>query len=160
SPQPVDELVPVRLVEMRQHLCVAARAQAVSARNEAVTQCSVVEDLAVLGRPDLAGLVGEGLMAQRDVDDAQASGADRGAGDQAGAAVVRTAMAHGVGHPVQRGLRDRTTRRTIDQERACDSAHEPSLALVLSGDDGRWLSVEPSRMGSWWRAPPRLRRAP
>ena len=72
--QALAQLRAVRLVEMRQDLGVAARAEAVAVGLQLAAQRVVVVDLAVLGAPHAALLVGQRLVAARDVDDAAAGG--------------------------------------------------------------------------------------
>ena len=74
--QALGQRRPVVLVEVGEDLGVAAAAQHVAARAQLVTQGVVVVDLAVLGAPDAAALVGERLVAALDVDDREPAGAD------------------------------------------------------------------------------------
>ena len=121
--QALDERVSVGLVEVRENLRVAARGKSVAVRAELVAKRLVVEDLTVLHRPDLTGLVGERLVAGDDVDDAEASRAQRGPVGQVCAAVVRTTVRHRIGHCIQDRLRERRTRLVAHDERAGDSTH-------------------------------------
>ena len=83
----------VLLVEVRQHLGVAAAAEDVAAPAQLLAQGVVVVDLAVLRRPDAAVLVGEGLVAALHVDDREAARAERAALTGHVAGVVRAAVA-------------------------------------------------------------------
>ena len=58
---------------MDDHLGVAVRAEAVPARLELGADVGEVVDLAVEDDPDRAVLVGERLIAGREIDDAQAA---------------------------------------------------------------------------------------
>ena len=72
--QPVREALPVLLVEMDEHLGVAARREAVPGALELVPQLAVVVDLAVLDDRDPAVLVRDRLVARREVDDREPPG--------------------------------------------------------------------------------------
>src|SRR6185312_12959494 len=80
------------LVEVREHLGVAARAEGVAVCPQAVAERVVVVELAVLHGPHGPVLVGERLVAAGDVDDAQAPRAERDPRSLVRAAVVRPAM--------------------------------------------------------------------
>ena len=114
---------PVLLVEMREDLGVAAAAQHVPARLQARAQVIVVVDLAVLGAPDAAALVREGLVAARDVDDREPASAERAAlaGDEAG--VVRSAIVDQLRHGAKDVLRKGWKIGAVEPEGACNAAH-------------------------------------
>ncbi len=95
---------------------VAARRVTVAGLFQSGPQIGVVEDLAVEDDPNVAALVAERLMAQREIDDAEAAVAERYEFIAKEAAVVRTAVTDGAGHPLERfrralsGLSGRKTR--------------------------------------------------
>ena len=68
------EALAVLLVEVDEHLGVAARREAVPGALELVPQLAVVVDLAVLDDGDPAVLVGDRLVAGREVDDREPPG--------------------------------------------------------------------------------------
>ena len=70
-------------------------------RSQRGAQLAVVVDLAVEDHPDGAVLVGDRLVAGRDVDDAQAPHAERDAVLDVEALVVRSAVADDVAHALQ-----------------------------------------------------------
>src|SRR5437867_9117537 len=65
------------LVEVREHLGVACGVQPMSVLEKPAPKVRKVVQLAVLRRPDRAGLVRERLTSTLDVDDAQTAGAER-----------------------------------------------------------------------------------
>ena len=100
---------------------------------ELVAELVVVVELAVLDRPDRAVLVRERLVAALDVDDAQPPDAERDAGRRVRAAVVRAAVRHRVGHPVEDVGRDDPSRLAPDLDDSADPAH----AWTVSGQPSR-----------------------
>ena len=83
----------------------------------------VVVDLAVLGGPDAAALVGERLVAALDVDDAQAAGAERQAVLEHEAVVVGPAVLDDARHPREDLAAERGARPAVERERSGDAAH-------------------------------------
>jgi len=79
---------------VRDHLDVAVAPEAVPTRLELGAKLDVVVDLPVADAHDLAGLVGDGLVAGLEVDDREPSHRERhGAGREA-ALTVRAAVPH------------------------------------------------------------------
>jgi hypothetical protein len=113
----------VALVEVGEDLRVAPGPEDVPLRGELAPDLDVVVKLAVLDRPDLAGLVGEGLVAPVDVDDAEAPDAERDAVALVRPAVVRAAVRHRVGHAVERLGRYELPRLAADLDDSADAAH-------------------------------------
>jgi hypothetical protein len=118
----VHEVGSVLLVEVRQHLGVAAGAEAVPARREAIAQCPVVVDLAVADRDHVAGLVGERLRASGDVDDRETPAAERGVADGARSVAVGSTMGERSAHR----RRHRVPSRRQRADHSVDAAHGPA----------------------------------
>ncbi len=93
----VDEAVTVLLVEVRECGRVAGAGEVVPLLLEAVAQLAEVVQLAVEDRDDAAVLVRDRLVAGCQVDHAQASIAERASSPLPDRAVIRAAMADGVG---------------------------------------------------------------
>jgi hypothetical protein len=96
--QPHERPGALRLVEVPDHLGVAARAEAVPARLELAAQLGVVVDLAVLRHGDGALLRGDRLVAVLEVDDGQAARIEHDRPDRRAAVGVGAAMAERVAH--------------------------------------------------------------
>ena len=62
-------------------------------------------------------------MAALDVDDAEPARADRGAGRDVRAAVVRAAVRHRVGHPVEDAVGQDVPRLAPDLDHPANAAH-------------------------------------
>src|SRR5207244_7234362 len=101
----------------------APRAEDVSIAAQCGAHVVVVVELAVLDRPDVSVLVRERLVAGLDVDDAQAPRAEGDPRREMRAAVVRAAVRHRVGHPVQQLRRRNRARRAADLNDPTDPAH-------------------------------------
>ena len=89
---------PVLLVEVHDHLRVALGREAVAGPLEPVAQLAVVVDLAVEDDHDRAVLVGDRLVAGREVDHAQALDAEPGAVGREDAPLVGAAMLEARAH--------------------------------------------------------------
>src|SRR5215831_21062109 len=101
----VDAVVAPLLVGVHDGFGVGTRAVGVTAGFELASDERVVVDLAVEDHPDVAALVGQGLLAVPEIHDAQASMAERGLSVAVDAAVVGSAMRDHVahaGHPARR----------------------------------------------------------
>src|SRR5262249_55468593 len=125
---PADVLGELRadlLVEVREDLRVAAALEAMAAEQLAPDVLVVVE-LAVLHRPDGAVLVADRLVAALDVDDAEPPHAERDAGLEVRAAVVRASVRHGVGHAVEHVRLDHRTWLTAYLDDSTNPAHGPT----------------------------------
>ena len=98
--QRVDQRVAELLVQVHEHLGVAARGEAMTARGQILAQARVVVDLAVEDHPNRAVLVAERLVPALDVHDRQTPDPDRDAGVRicVQTLVVRPAVAHRRGH--------------------------------------------------------------
>ena len=83
----------------------------------------VVVELAVLDRDDAAVLGGDRLVPVRGVDDREPAHAQRDAVGRECPAVVRAAVGHDVGHPVEDLRRHDAPRVPADLEDAADPAH-------------------------------------
>src|SRR5439155_17408170 len=88
----IDEVEPVLLVEVRQHLGIAPGSEAVPPSFERGAKRSAVVDLAVAHRDDVARLVAERLGAARDVDDGEPPAAEGGLAADRGTIAVRSAV--------------------------------------------------------------------
>jgi len=80
----------------------------------------VIEELAVIGDPERAILVGHGLVAAGDIDDAEAAVAQRGEGIAVVAGAVGAAMADDVRHAGEQRVR-RGAGGAGDE--SCDATH-------------------------------------
>jgi len=83
----------------------------------------MVVELAVLDRPDLPFLIGDGLMAAGDVNYGEAAHAQGYARSEMGSAIVWTAVSHDVGHAVERLRRDDAPRLAVELNDSTDPAH-------------------------------------
>ena len=110
---------------MRKDFGVASAAKSMSRSLELAAQELMVVELAVLNRPHLAALVREGLVPALDVDDAEPAYAEGDSSIDVGSTVVRAAMSHDVGHPIERGRLDYRPRLPADLDDSADSAHLP-----------------------------------
>jgi hypothetical protein len=105
-PQALGEVDADLLIQVRQHLGVAARAKAVPGGLELAAQLAEVEYLAVLDHQHVPGLVAQRLVAVLEVDDRQpARGHADGPGDRE-APAVGPAMDHRRRHRLERGAMD------------------------------------------------------
>ena len=123
---------------MDEHLRVAARREAVSARGEVVAQLAVVVDLAVLHEVDAAVLVSHRLVAVLEVDDREPPGADPGLPVDHQPGAVGAAVGQRPGHPVEDvgiGPYGR-----IGRGDAADAAHAASLGGGPARDRPRYSS--------------------
>ncbi len=80
----------------------------------------MIEDLAVIGDPERAILVGHGLVAAGDIDEAEAAVAQRGEGIAVVAGAVGAAMADAVRHAGEHRVR-RVAGGAGDE--SCDATH-------------------------------------
>src|SRR5262249_51190671 len=90
----------------------------------------VVVELAVLHRPDGAVLVADRLVAALDVDDAEPPHAECDARLEMRAAVVRAAVRHGVGHPVEHVRLDYEAGLAPGLDDSTDPANGPNPTVV------------------------------
>src|SRR5262249_38566665 len=106
-------------------LGVPRRLEAVPASGQLRTQCLEVVELAIEHGADAAAgalvLATEGLVAARDVDNAQAPGAKRYVGGREEAFLVGTTVSEGRGHAAGERLAD----GTAEARHAGDAAHQP-----------------------------------
>ena len=116
APERVREGRAVLLVEVRDQLGVGRRAEVVALRQELRPELGQVVELAVLGRPHGARLVGEGLAAVVDPDDGEATGPEGEPEARDEELVVRSP----VGQAAQHDLNGRRVRHAED---AGDPAH-------------------------------------
>ena len=86
------------LVRMDEPFGIAVRSKAMAALEQALCQLSVVLDVAIESDPDGSILVGEGLRATVNVDDAQTAVSEADSGDAMHAFTIGTAMRNGVAH--------------------------------------------------------------
>ena len=121
------------LVEMGQHLGIAAAAEHVPLALENTPQFEVVVKLAVLNCPDPAAFVSDWLVASLDVDDTQPANSKGSAVGEIKTTVVRPSMRHHIGHSAQPFLGDKRTRRAFDLDDSADAAHRSSKASCYSG---------------------------
>ena len=133
------------LVEVRQDLGVAVAREAVAAE-ELAADVLVVVELAVLDGPDGGVLVADRLVAAFHVDDAEPPDAERDSGLEVRAAVVRPAVRHGIGHPIEHVRLDHEARFAPDLNDSTDPAHDPQPTVVsaTSGCDTRSARVPAS----------------
>ena len=116
------------LVEVGQDLGVAAAPEDVTVGDEPGAHVLVVVELAVLHPPDVARLVRERLVTALDVHDAEPPDAEGDAVRLVGAAVVRAAVRHRVGHAVEDVGRNHLTWLTAELDDTADPAHPASDA--------------------------------
>src|SRR5690606_28563540 len=149
------------LVGVNHSLGVGARAIAVATPLELAPQLLVVVDLAVVGQPEVAGLIRHWLAAlRREVEDGEpASGqryGGRGCAGHIEPGLIGAAVGHQRTHPLYHS-RGRCAAGVCD---ACDTAHSlllrahrsPARSGLWPTDRGsaRWLA-----RGRWWRRPRR-----
>jgi hypothetical protein len=122
--QVLGERVAVLLVEVREDLGVAAAVEPMPSQLELRTDLVVVVELAVLRSPDGLVLIGERLVAARQVDDAQSTRAKGVARPHLQPAVVGSPMLHRIGHRRKRlGHCDVAPGAVVDLDHSADSAH-------------------------------------
>jgi hypothetical protein len=119
--QLVHEARPALLVEVHEHLRVAAGREAVAALLEARHQLAVVVDLAVLDDVDGAVLVRDRLVAAGEVDDRQPAHREADGPVEQHAVAVRPAVHEGVVHGGQGGRI--TAADAVERRLAADAAH-------------------------------------
>ena len=126
--QVLHEIVAILLVGMDDDFGVAVGAEPVSRVQQDLAQLDVIENLAVERDPDGPVLVGHGLSAAFEINDAQAgvAQADPTIGVEVDAAAIRTAMAQGRQHAAYIRLADPGLRRERDE--AGNTAHDESYA--------------------------------
>jgi hypothetical protein len=123
SPQQAGKLHVVLLVQVGQDLRVASAAEPVSSSRQAVAELVMVEELAVLDRPDGSVFVRKRLVPTFDVDDAEPAGGDGHSCGTVDAVVVGAAVHHRVRHALERAVPEQWTRLTRELNRAADPAH-------------------------------------
>ena len=96
--QPLGEALAVLLVQVHEHLGVAARREPVPGPLELEPELAVVVELAVLNDRDPAVLVRDRLVARREVDDGEAPGSEADAPVEVRAVGVRPALDEGCAH--------------------------------------------------------------
>ena len=107
-----------------------SRREGMAAADELVAHLGEVVGFAVVGDPDRAVLVGQGLVAAFDVDDAQAAVAQADARLDVDAFVVRAAVDDRPAHPGEEVAGDgRTARRRGDSRRCRTWASGDDLEL-------------------------------
>ena len=96
--QPLGEALAVLLVQVDEHLGVAARREPMPGPLELEAELAVVVELAVLDDRDPAVLVRDRLVARREVDDREAPGSEPDAALDVRAVRVRPALDEGCAH--------------------------------------------------------------
>src|SRR5262249_21715205 len=126
-------------------LGVPPRLEAVPASGQLRAQCLEVVELTVEHGADAAAvalvLATEGLVAARDVDDAQAPGAKRYVGGREEAVLVGTTVSEGRGHAADERLAD----GTAEARHAGYAAHHPLSRYPSSPRPAIWSQTTPSR---------------
>ena len=117
----IDGRVAPLLVCVHDDFGVCVRAEAMAARHEIRAHVGEVVDLAVEDHPDRAVLVGDRLVAGREVDDAQAAEAEADARPRVEAVGIGAAVRDDRGHRRQRVPIDGTI--GVEVELSGDSAH-------------------------------------
>src|SRR6185503_6252423 len=116
----------------------AAAREAMAAATKVVPYLGVVVELAVLDRPNAAVLVRERLVTTLDVDDAEPAGADSRARRDMRATIVRAAMRHRIGPPVEDAVSQDVPWLASDLDHSTNAAHTCfTVVRALSGGDGR-----------------------
>ena len=108
---------------------IAAGAVSMAGLFEGGTQIGVVEDFAVISDPEGAILVGHGLLASGDIDDAEAAMAQRGEGIAVVAGGVGAAMADAIRHAGEHRVRRAGGGASYE---SCDAAHMRSQVPYLN----------------------------
>src|SRR5262249_55511572 len=121
----VDEIEPALLVEMRDHLGVAARPEAMARALETLAQRAVVVDLPVADDQHVAALVRERLRAVLDVDDREAPAAESRPSLDARPIAVGTAVDQRATHPAEG---DPVRLEAGAHHHTIDAAHQPGPA--------------------------------
>ena len=132
--QPADEVGAVFFVKMNQDFDVAAGAEAVAAPLQLLPQFTMIEDLAIADRGDLAVLAVVRLVAGRKIDDREPGEAEGHPTSGESAAVVRAAMAQPAGHGAQMAGVDRTV--PVRAEESDDAAHPGRHPAWLNPHNG------------------------
>src|SRR5262249_9527191 len=121
----VDELEPVLLVEMRDHLGVAAGPETMARAREALAQRAVVVDLPVADDQHVAALVRARLRTALDVDYREAPTAEPRPSVDEHPIAVGTAVDQRPTHPAEH---DRVRLEAGAHHHAIDTAHQPGPA--------------------------------
>ncbi len=124
--QPGERLLAVVFPQVRYDLGVAVSAEAMAERLELAALLGVVEQLAVKDDGDGAVLVGDGLAAIGEADDAEAARGEGEARQLQKAVLVGAAVVKGLGHGPDAAGRHWTPARKIDNAR--DAAHDLGLS--------------------------------
>ena len=103
---------------------VAVRPELMAPRQEVRAQIAIVIDFTVEGNPDGLVLVGDGLVAARQINDAQAPVPQAQRAVQVKALVVRPTMRHRVRSALERDRISRLARTEI--ENSTNAAHKSS----------------------------------
>src|SRR5579862_8786183 len=125
--QPSHHIDAVLLVEMDEHLGVAARGKAVAGELQLATQGVMVVNLAVEDDGNRAVLVGNRLVTPGNVDDAQTPHAQRYAWRNKIAIRIGTAMRYGIAHGADAA--PSVIRRQLDAGKSCYAAHLTAPAV-------------------------------
>jgi hypothetical protein len=134
--EPRDEIVAPLLVGVNQRLGIGLGLEAVAEGLELPAQLDVVEDLAVEDDPDRVVLVGHGLIARGEIDDAEARMRQCYRAELAHPGAVGTAMTQ----RAQRGFtRERACRRnSIETENTGNATHVFLLPLASPAPRSAW----------------------
>ena len=128
-PQRLDEVGTPLLVEVHEHLGVAASREPVTPPLQVSAQLAVVVDLPVLNHVDAAILVGDGLVAAFEVDDREPPHREPHRAVHERALAVRPAVSHGLAHRLERG--GVGARASVERNEAANAAHAASLRVAL-----------------------------
>ena len=109
---------------------------------------AVVEDFAVLGNPERPRFVGHGLMAARDINDAEAAMSEVGPLVVVRTGIVRPAVAEGIRHARERSFR---TRSGPSGNESSDPAHGFSVAANCAAV-GKTDTINPRWGATMYRA--------
>ena len=136
--QQPHEVGALALVQVRDHLGVAAAREPMPLPLERAPQLDVVVQLPVLRRPHRARLVRHRLVAAGEIDDRKPAHPQRDPRCQMRAAIVRPAMSHQIGHPIEQRTRKRRARLTLELDRSTNTAHaRPTLPTRKRALDSR-----------------------
>src|SRR5258705_6469069 len=106
---------------MDQRLGIRGRGEPMPPSDQVGSELPVVVDLAIEDDPDAAVLVADGLVAAREVDDAEAAHPHAEGTGQVASSAVRAAVDQDVGHPLQDIGVNRPL--SLSAERAVDTTH-------------------------------------
>ena len=126
--QPARQLLAGLLEEVREDLGVAAGAEGMALALQLGADRLVVVELAVLDAPERLVLVGEGLVARDDIDDAEPARSERDPGCGVEPAVVRAPVRHDVRHPLEHLETDNLPGPPPDLDDSTDATHRLTQA--------------------------------